>query len=392
MTAFLVEDICHIIRAPQPFHMHHDDHYFQSNRIIARLQRSLQDAANPQLKASIASSQKVSPDIVRGINILQIRYTVNLWRGQWETDQVSIPPSLQKQVAQQLMKQDFVEDQIASILYVSEYLLSLNIITAPEVFAIFEPLFRSNYVTNRFVTDNFASKVLSVLLQRDQTAVKTRLCQIWLPSPNIWQARAALVAFSHMSDIVIFKNEILYGCSLLIRRPDVPAKSAAGLALHALSKEDKPSVMNFLEPEETLFHFTAQPLSKATERLMDPTFVRSIKAVRKRVQKTGLYPGTPSAALPMPQYVMETAPAFIPIPTLMNEDVTTQTYPDPQLHTDPTAVSFSLEGTFGEHATDVDEITAEEIVAAPHAIMEEMQNPDEEASTTADEYLKPSEE
>lgn len=171
------------------------------------------------------------------------------------------------------------------------------------------------------MADNFATKVLALVLERDPALAVARLCRVWIPATDVWQARAALVALSHVHPTDVPQDVVLYGCSVLIRRPEEAAKSAAGSALRALSKHNEAAVKAFLDQEETLFHFVAPALKKATTGIDDRWFVRSVKDTRKRVQKTGLAPDTPSAALPMPREVIEASEDIEPVHTQMEREV-----------------------------------------------------------------------
>lgn len=287
-----------------------DDFYFKPDRIMARLQNNIQDRADGVHKQWLASYYKVSENIVRGAKMQEIRFKVHQWQRQWETEQQTVPVELEREVAGMLLQQPWIDDQLAAIIFLSENLIPLKKITPLQVFSLYEPTFAEAYISNRLVCDNFASKVLVPLLNLEPN-LANRLCQFWLPAPNLWQARAALAALSALAADAVHQEALLYGCSVLIRRPEGEAKSVAGTALRSLCKHRVEPVDEFLGVEETLAHFDALSLSKATTNFQDARRVKTLKDTRRRLLKTGLAAGTPSAALAPPVFAAGASSAFV---------------------------------------------------------------------------------
>ena len=131
----------------------------------------------------------------------------------------------------------------------------------------------------------------------------------------------------------------------------------AGTALRALSKHRPEPVIEFLQNEETLFHFDAQSLLKATSNIENERWVRRAKDTRRLVQRTGLDPDTPSSALPPPEFAGAPAPAVIEISAAMSTGIAGEAgaaaygLVDDSVY--PLGIEVGLEGTLGEQVMDV---------------------------------------
>lgn len=102
----------------------------------------------------------------------------------------------------------------------------------------------------------------------------------------------------------------------MIRRTEEEAKGVAGTALRSLCKHRAQPVVEFLGHHDTLFHFDAGSLAKATHHINNPRWVKSLKDTRRRLQKTGLAPDTPSAALEPPVFAVAAEPISESMPTV----------------------------------------------------------------------------
>lgn len=264
--------------------MMEDDNYFQPSRIIQRLQTILEHRVEGDYKIWFKGYLKnVTP--VRGVRMLGIRHSVHRWHVEWEAEQQTIPFELQLTVALQLFESEYLEDQLASILYLDEVLIQSDRVT-PDTLQYFERLFQRHHITNFKISDYFSAKVLQPMIIRYKDQVP-QLLQNWFDAPSVWQARAALAALIPFASDAIFEDILLAGCRKLVIRPEEDAKKVVGSALYALGKRSTDIVENFLAEDVHLACIGAAALTKAARGLANGR-AKELRARRKILVQQGV--------------------------------------------------------------------------------------------------------
>lgn len=153
----------------------------------------------------------------------------------------------------------------------------------PSHLPLFEPIFAADHINNRKVGDEFASKVLTPMMERAPTQVSAALRDRWITAPQLWQARAALMALTPLAQNEMHREAILAGSEVLVERRETEAKSVAGSALRELSKYQPETVQEFLNDDENLILFDAGSLAKATD-CFEETEARRLRNRRRALQ------------------------------------------------------------------------------------------------------------
>lgn len=217
----------------------------------------------------------------------EIRFAVSKWNSEWQLEQQSVPNELQLSVSLLLLKSNYIDDQLAGIVFLDEILIPNSIVTYSSLLD-FERLFASGYITNFKVSDHFSAKVLQPLIIRYGNHVTETLAK-WFDAPSVWLARSALGSLVPFANDAIYDELILTGCDKLVRRPEDDAKSVVGSALKALAKRDFQTVENFLADDVHLACINAAGLTKACEPLPTGDLrPRQLRSKRRLLQQQGV--------------------------------------------------------------------------------------------------------
>jgi hypothetical protein len=109
-----------------------------------------------------------------------------------------------------------------------------------------EKLFGQRHVFDWNTCDWLCVRVLTPLIDRFGEAVATRVFR-WKDEAYLWQARASVVAFAQAKNLARYLPYILSAASVLIRRDERFAKTAAGWALREIWKIDPSVTTGFLK-------------------------------------------------------------------------------------------------------------------------------------------------
>jgi 3-methyladenine DNA glycosylase AlkD len=104
--------------------------------------------------------------------------------------------------------------------------------------------------------------VLGPLIQENGSACAHHIAE-WRQAENLWQARAALVAFVNVAGSSEYYLAVEASCQVLIRRPERFAKTAVGWVLREVSNYDESFVQQVIAAN--IGHFSPESLKNATK-------------------------------------------------------------------------------------------------------------------------------
>jgi len=227
---------------------------------IEALQQQLQQKAEPKTKDWWEAYMKhVIP--FRGVKMPVIRTELH----RWYTDtgiESRLNREAQKELALTLFQQKYAEDKLAGILFLQEILLPAEAIVWPEDVPRFAALFTDQWIYDWNICDWFCVKVLGPLTECEGTDCAAAIAQ-WHTAENLWQARAAVVAFVNLASERQYYAMIQASCQTLIKQDERFAKTAVGWILRDISKYDEPWVKDFLNNH--LHDFSKESVKNATK-------------------------------------------------------------------------------------------------------------------------------
>jgi 3-methyladenine DNA glycosylase AlkD len=242
------------------------------------LQQSLAAHANPKSKAWWERYVKGSAPFL-GVKMAAIRSIVH----QWHEDHVGGDLDLNRQLdlALALFEGEYTEEKLAGTLFLQEILLPADAIQCARDLDRFAELFSEGRIHDWNVCDWFCVKVLGPLIEQEGFPCAERIA-IWRDAANLWQARASLVAFVPVADVVDCYPLIERSCQVVIQRPERFAKTAVGWILREISKHDTHFVRRVLD--EQIQHFTSESLKNAVKYLS----AKERKAYRRMLKEAKL--------------------------------------------------------------------------------------------------------
>jgi 3-methyladenine DNA glycosylase AlkD len=224
-----------------------------------KLQVDLKQHANPQTKAWWENYVKGSPPFL-GVKMPIIRTVVHHWYKEGVDGQMT--GLEQVTLALQLFDGEYTEEKLAGTLLLQEILLPSGAVEWQRDVDRFAALFTEGKIYDWNTCDWFCVKVLGPLIQENGLACAQHIAQ-WRQAENLWQARAALVAFVNVAGSRAYYPIIEASCQVLIRRPERFAKTAVGWILREVSKVDEPFVHQVISGN--VRHFSAESLKNATK-------------------------------------------------------------------------------------------------------------------------------
>jgi 3-methyladenine DNA glycosylase AlkD len=188
----------------------------------------------------------------------RVRSTVH----RWYQESVAGTRSTEQQVdlALALFEGKYTEEKLAGTLFLQEILLPAGAVRCARDVDRFAALFTNGSIYDWNVCDWFCVKVLGPLIKREGKPCARRIAT-WRDSPNLWQARASLVAFAPVADDAEYYPLVESGCRTVIRRPERFAKTAVGWVLREISKGDPALVKRLVT--ENIGHFSRESLNNA---------------------------------------------------------------------------------------------------------------------------------
>lgn len=250
--------------------------------LIADLQARLDKRANPKTKAWWESYLKhVIP--FRGVKMADIRSALHAWV---KAEKIASEPMLaaQKDLALRLFQEPYAEDKLAGILFLQEVLLPTQGIDCHTDLPWLARLFKDRHINDWNTCDWFCVKVLGPLVEQQGPDCARAIAQ-WKDSGNLWQRRAAGVAFVNLAkngegNFPGFTALVLEICADTVRHPERFGQTGTGWVLRELSLADPESVVEFVE--RYLHHFSSEGLRYATEKMPTQVKKRLTQLHRKR--------------------------------------------------------------------------------------------------------------
>jgi 3-methyladenine DNA glycosylase AlkD len=228
-------------------------------KLTEKLQADLKQYANPKTKAWWENYVKGSPPFL-GVKMPMIRTVVHHWHKEWVDGQMT--GLEQVTLALQLFDGEYTEEKLAGTLFLQEILLPSGAVEWRRDLDRFAALFTGGKIYDWNTCDWFCVKVLGPLIQENGLACAHHIAG-WRQAENLWQARAALVAFVNLAGTDTYYPAIEASCQVLIRRPERFAKTAVGWILREVSKVDEPFVCQVITGN--IRHFSAESLKNATK-------------------------------------------------------------------------------------------------------------------------------
>ncbi len=193
-----------------------------------------------------------------GVKMAEIRKAVHAWHQSLELG--TLPAEQEIELALALISRCYSEEKLAGILYLQEILLPAGMLSCVQMASSFADLFIQNAIYDWNVCDWFCVKVLGPMIDREGDTCAAAI-QDWHKSPNLWQARASLVAFVPVAGRREYYPGIDEACRVLIRRPERFAKTAVGWILRDISRHDHRFVKKLVS--ENIDHFTRESAQNA---------------------------------------------------------------------------------------------------------------------------------
>ena len=225
--------------------------------LIQQLQTSLQTIASSKSKEWWESYMRhVIP--FRGVGIPQIREQLHAWRA--DTGVAGWSKADQLDLALAFFACPIAEDKLAGILFLQNYLYDQ--FPWQELLPRYAALFEAGQIFDWNICDWFCVRVLgpTIALHGAECA---KAIAAWRSAANLWQARAAVVAFVPVTEQTVYYPLIYDSCATLIQREERFAKTAVGWILRDMSKHDPAGVTAFIE--QHLTHFSLEALKNATK-------------------------------------------------------------------------------------------------------------------------------
>ena len=246
---------------------------------ISTLQIRLQEKAIPKTKAWWEAYMKqVIP--FRGVKMPTIRAVLHQWYTSEGIDK-GLRFAEQKDLALDLFQGEYAEDKLAGILFLQEILLPAGAIDCTADISCFAALFTNNWIYDWNTCDWFCVKVLGPLIRREGQDCAEAIAG-WKNAENLWQARAAVVAFVGVAANQDYYPLIQNACGVLIRREERFAKTGVGWILRDISKHNGEWVKAFIASH--LSYFSNESLKNALKYFSGDersTYLRLLKAFNK---------------------------------------------------------------------------------------------------------------
>jgi len=255
--------------------------------LISQLQSRLEELANPGTKAWWERYLKQTITF-RGVKMADIRASLHAWI---EDERLESRLSLdeQKELALCLLREEVAEDKLAGILFLQEVLLPLKAIQWQADLPRLARLFKAGYIYDWNTCDWFCVKLLGPLVQQAGEACARAIAE-WRHAKNLWQRRAAGVAFVNLAkhgdaNFEGFTDLLLTICAATIQHPERFAQTGTGWVLRELGLADQERVVNFIEHH--IDHFSNEGLRYATEKLPPPIKEALLQQHRNRIKSSG---------------------------------------------------------------------------------------------------------
>lgn len=215
----------------------------------------------------------------RGVKMARIRAALHEWVRDEEL--ALLPADAQRDLALALVRLTYCEDKLAGILYLQEILLPGGGATCAHL-PQFAALFEDGHIYDWNTCDWFCVRVLGPLAQMEGERC-ARAVSEWRTAGNLWQRRAAGVAFVNLAprgeaNFTGFTAMLLETCAVTGRSPERFAQTGVGWVLRELSRAEPEQVASFVE--QRIAQLSTEAVNYATARLSPETRSR-LKALKK---------------------------------------------------------------------------------------------------------------
>ena len=253
---------------------------------IDKLLKQLERRANPKTKAWWEHYLKHTIPF-RGVKMADIRAELHKWL---ESENIpgKFPPDAQKDLALNLLRETYCEDKLAGILFLKEVLIPSQSIDCAEDLPRFAALFEEGHIYEWNTCDWFCVKALGPLaLQQGEPCA--RAISAWRRADNLWQRRAAGVAFVNLApqgeaNFPGFSDMLLKTCETTVQDSERFAQTGTGWVLRELSIAEPERVAGFVEAH--IKSFSSEALKQATAKLPQPDQVRLRRMYKELLGKS----------------------------------------------------------------------------------------------------------
>lgn len=233
---------------------------------LQRLQQRLDEAASTTTKEWWEAYMK-RVITFRGVKMAGIRRALHEWYD--EEAIADEDPTLQSNLALNLVTRNHAEDKLAGILMLHEILLPAGIITWPNHKRQFQKLFIDGHIYDWSTCDWLCVKVLSSLLANEGRKMARDLMQ-WADSEHLWLKRASVVPFAPLAKRANagypqLPQDLLAITKKVVRSSERFHQTAAGWLLRELSRVEQALVVDFLTSNAP--YLSREGLRYATEAL-----------------------------------------------------------------------------------------------------------------------------
>lgn len=242
---------------------------------LETLHNQLQAKADPQVKNWWEKYVKQSAPFI-GVKMPVIRSVLWAWYQQNLKDHLNFDQ--QKELALALIGRPYSEEKLAGILFWQEILIPAGVVRCDQDLDKFAALFAARNIYDWNICDWFCVKVLGPLIQKEGQPCAQSIAA-WRYADNLWQARAAVVAFVKVAEQSHYYSLIGQAGEVLIKRDERFAKTAVGWILRDISKYDPLFVRKFIAAN--LSHFSPESLKNATKYFDREEQKKYIQAMRQ---------------------------------------------------------------------------------------------------------------
>jgi 3-methyladenine DNA glycosylase AlkD len=234
---------------------------------VIELQRRLEGQANPKTKAWWERYLKgVIP--FRGVKMADIRRELHAWLAS-ERIPERYEAEGQLNLALTLLRQTYTEDKLAGILMLQEVLLPAGVVDWRSDLPRLARLYQDGHIYDWNTSDWFCVKVLGPMIEVDGAPCARAIAE-WRHSHNLWQRRAAGVAFVDLAkngdeNFPGFTDILLEVCKATVSHPERFAQTGTGWALRELSLAEPERVAAFVE--QHIPSFSSEGLRYAIAKL-----------------------------------------------------------------------------------------------------------------------------
>ena len=203
----------------------------ERDRLLSKLSQKLQNNADPKTKQWFDNYLK-GAIVYRGLKTPLVKTLVKQWHQEHNLSQCEL--SSQLELCLDLLAGSFAEDKFAGTLYIQLYLLKK--IDYQILLPKFDWLFQQGDFYDWSTTDWFCTRILDPLIIKNGMDAATVVAS-WQNSENLWQRRAAIVAFRKASLHPEYHPLIEQIIATLVKEQERFIQTGIGWVLSDMSKK-----------------------------------------------------------------------------------------------------------------------------------------------------------